>query len=172
MRQRTAGRRHGYTLVEMLIVVTIMGIAGAMVVPTFSSTDVLRVQGAVRMLVADITVAQSDSIALQRGHGILFNMSPGTTSYTIAQVNGSTLDTNLDRITQRTIAGVDFGFCQFTSCTFSSNMLVFDELGGPVSAPGSSTPAPAGYLQITGSGQTFRVNVEGYTGRCTVTTVP
>jgi Tfp pilus assembly protein FimT len=152
----------------MLIVVTILGIAGAMVVPTFSSTDVLRVQGAVRTVVADITIAQSDAIALQRGRGISFNLTG--TSYTIAEVNGNALDTNLDRIVTRNLAGADFGFTGFTACTFPSNTLVFDELGGPVNSPGSTTPAPAGYLELQGSGQSFRINVEGYTGRVTVTT--
>lgn len=168
-----AGRaRKGYTLIELLIVITILGIAGAMVIPTFSSTDVLKVQGAVRTIVADITIAQSDSIALQRGRGIVFDLTNGSPSYTIAEVNGNALDTNLDHLVTRRLGGPDFGFSNFTACTFPSNTLVFDELGGPVDAPGSTNPANAAYIDITGSNQAFRINVEGYTGRVTITNVP
>ncbi|MFN9974149.1 MAG: Tfp pilus assembly protein FimT/FimU, partial [Phycisphaerae bacterium] len=59
-----SNRRRGYTLVEVLIVVTVLGIAGAVAAPAFSQTGVLRVQAALRSIVADISEAQSDALAM------------------------------------------------------------------------------------------------------------
>ncbi|CAG0974479.1 hypothetical protein PHYC_01429 [Phycisphaerales bacterium] len=155
-----------YTLVEMLVVVTVLGIAGALIVPSFASTDVLRVQGAVRTLVADITEAQSDAIAFQRGRALVFY--PDEHRYIMAEVNGATIDTELDRLGERRLNLDIFGFTQITGITFQDNILVYDELGGPVTAPESGVAAPESWLDLTGSNQTFRVRVEAYTGRVTI----
>lgn len=162
----------GYTLVEMLIVITILGIAAAMVIPSFGSVGVLRVQGAVRTIVADITEAQSDAVALQRGRGIVFANDGDDPRYTVAEVNGNALDTDLDHLTIRHLGGEAYGFTTITAINFPNNTLVFDELGGPVDAPGGSNPAPAGYIDITGSDQSFRINVDACTGRVQVTIPP
>jgi prepilin-type N-terminal cleavage/methylation domain-containing protein len=55
--------RRAYTLVEMLITVVILAIAAALVIPSMGQTGVLRVQGALRMVVSDLTTAQSDAVA-------------------------------------------------------------------------------------------------------------
>lgn len=157
-----------YTLVEMLIVVTVLGIAGAMVIPNMQSTAVLRVQGAVRSVVSDITVAQSDSIALQRGRAIVFHMDSGEAYYNVVDVSGGTIDEELNTLERRVLNGDDFGRTAIVAISFPNNRLVFDELGGPVTDPGSGVPASDGYIDIRGSDQTFRIHVEGYTGRVRV----
>jgi len=160
-----------YTLVELLIVIVIMGIAGAMVVPSFSQTGVLRVQSAVRLIVSDITSAQSDAVAFQRGMGIIFYDEPTGPRYVVAEVNANVLDPELNRIVERRLTGGEFGECSFSSIGFPSNQVVFDGLGGPVDAPGSQTPAGTGFIEISGRGQRYRISVEAYTGRVTVTDV-
>lgn len=172
MVRNSKGGTRGYTLVEMILVIALLGIAAALVIPTFGSVGVLRVQAAVRTVVADITVAQSDAVALQKGRGIVFENDNNDPRYTIAEVNGGRLDTALDRLTVRHIGGKEYGDTTITAINFPSNTLVFDELGGPVDGPGSSTPAAAGYIDIRGSEQTFRINVDAYTGRVQVTAVP
>lgn len=158
----------GYTLIEMLIVVTVLGIAGAMVIPNMQSTAVLRVQGAVRSVVSDLTVAQSDAIALQRGRAIVFHNDDGEAYYNIVEVNGGTIDEELNTLERRVLNGDDFGHTSIVAINFPNNRLVFDELGGPVTDPGSGVPASDGYFDIMGSDQTFRIHVEGYTGRVRV----
>ena len=161
----------GYTLVEVLIVVVILGIAGAMVIPSFGQTSVLRVQGAVRTLVSDITVAQSDAIAFQRGMGIVFYPDPAQSRYVMCEVNGTRMDTELDRISERVIGGDRFGGTAFSNISLANNRLIFDEMGGPVISPGSDTVAPTGTIDVTGSGQTFRLSIEAYTGRVTIAAI-
>lgn len=170
MRRQT--HRTAYTLVEMLIVVTVLGIAGALIVPSFASTDVLRVQGAVRTIVSDLTVAQSDAIAFQQGRGIIFYDDPADPRYIVAEVNGTTLDPALDMVTERRLGGSAFGFLQIEAINMPDDTLIFDELGGPVTTPGGSTPAAAGWIDLIGSGQRFRIHVEAYTGRVTVERLP
>lgn len=165
---RSRAHPRAYTLVEVLIVVVILGVAGAMVIPSFGQTGVLRIQGAVRTLVSDITVAQSDAIAFQRGMGIVFYPEAENSRYVICEVNGTRMDTELDRIAERQVGGDQFGGAIFSAISLADNRLIFDEMGGPVVSPGSDTVAPTGTIDISGMGQTFRVSIEAYTGRVTV----
>ena len=164
-------RSRAYTLIEILIVVVMLGIASAMVMPSLRSTDALRVQSTVRAIVADINFAQSDALARQQGRAMIFDTE--TNKYSIVEVHGATLAPETD-----TIYSVDLNNeRKFHSSTLQSasfegtNILVFDELGGPVTGPGSSTPGNGGSITVTGSGATFIINVEAYTGRVSVVRV-
>ena len=68
-----------YTLLEVLVVVTILGTAAAIVVPSMGSAGNLRVQTAVREVIADITFAQSDAVAYQTRRAIIFFEGEGRT---------------------------------------------------------------------------------------------
>jgi prepilin-type N-terminal cleavage/methylation domain-containing protein len=174
-------RRCGYTLVEVLIVVTVLGIAAALIAPSMGTTGVLRIQAAARQLVADITFAQSDALAYQSRRAIVF--LPGENRYVVCEVNGPIVDPATDAIFNPsrpaekydiTIDAEKMGGAQITMADFGGdpiNVLVFDELGGPVQAPDSELPSSGGFVQITGSGFVYRVQVEAYTGRVTVTNV-
>ncbi len=156
-----------YTLIEVLIVVVILGIAASLVVPNMKGTGVLRVQAAVRTIVADIAEAQSDALAFQKGRAVVFH--PDENRYAIVEINGSDVDEDLDTLRETRLAGKDFGNFSFVSVDFDGGQtLIFDEMGGPVTEPGGNTPAPNGVIQVTGSDQTFTITVEAYTGRITV----
>ncbi len=58
-------RPAGYTLIEIMIVVLIVAILGAMAVARMGDTSATRLRSAAQLLVADINFAQSESI----GHG-------------------------------------------------------------------------------------------------------
>lgn len=160
--------RHGYTLVEMLIVIVVLGIAGALVVPAMGGASTLRVQAAVRTVVADITEAQSDALAYQRPRAIVFYPTEGR--YIVARVPGATIDPETDTLMERHInQGNQFGDSAISSTEFDTeNVLLFDEMGGPISRPGDSTPAGTGTITLNGSGQNFVISIEAYTGRVTV----
>lgn len=91
--------RRAYTLIEVLVTVVILGIAGAVVVPSMSGAGILRIQAGVRTVVADITFAQMDALAYQEARGIVFSES--TNSYTIVQVLGGLIDPEADALYDR-----------------------------------------------------------------------
>jgi prepilin-type N-terminal cleavage/methylation domain-containing protein len=83
IRRNYAHNPSAFTLVEILVVVTILGIAAAVIVPQMSSRDDLRVEGARRMVMADLIYAQNCSIAKQVWHYVVFDTTNNPRSYTI-----------------------------------------------------------------------------------------
>lgn len=161
--------RRGYTLVEVLVVVTVLGIAGALVVPSLSGTGVLRVQAAVRSVVSDIAFAQSDALAFQSGRAVMF--PEGAQGYSVVEVRGSNIDPSTDLMYSNNFKNSQYGDAAITSVRLSGGdgrTLIFDELGSPVTTAGGSTPASNGTIVIEGSRQRFTLTIEGYTGRVSV----
>jgi type II secretory pathway pseudopilin PulG len=163
-----ARHTRAYTLVEVLVLVVILGIAGALVIPSFGSTDALRIQGAVRTIVSDITIAQSDAVAMQASRGILFTPDETNSRYVLADVVAGDLDTEGPFAETRSLGGERYGFARIESTTLNDDMLIFDAMGGPIEAPGSDVPAAAGAIILAGAGQRFQINIDAYTGRVTV----
>lgn len=176
---RGGGPCRAYTLLEILVVVTLLGIAGALVVPAMSETDSLRVQSALRAVVSDLTFAQSDALAYQRRRAVVFDVE--NNRYLLLEVNGAELDPendvmfDPDRPGQRYIVDLNdprFAGATITAANFDGDgTVIFDEMGGPVQTPTGETPATTGTVGISGSGRQFVVSVEAYTGRVTVNEV-
>src|SRR5215217_5702595 len=82
----------GFTLVEILMVVLIIGIAGAIIVPQMGSRDDLRAAAAARIVMADLIYTQNLAITLQKNHYIKFDVMNGT--YSVLASPGMTLATH------------------------------------------------------------------------------
>ena len=166
----------GFTLLELLAVVAILGIAGALLIPSMSETGVLRVQAAVRTVVADITFAQSDAVAFQERRAIVFDTT--TSSYRLVSIPGDEVDAENNtmydptRASGRYIVNFQddaFGGARISAVNFEGgDTLIFDALGGPVADAASDEPGSGGTVSIVGSGSTFVITVEAFTGRVTV----
>ncbi len=72
MRSERLSMRRGLTLIELLVTVTVLSIAVALVIPSVSQTGVLRVQAAVRTIASDIAAAQTEAMAFQSRRAIYF----------------------------------------------------------------------------------------------------
>ena len=168
--------RCAFTLIEMLVVIALLGLAAAMVIPNMNSVHVLRVQAALRTVVSDITFAQADAIAFQQKRAIVFDIE--NNSYRVVAVPGDTIDATNNTLYQPSGPGgrfvVDFKTEQFagarlTAANFNDpGVLIFDDLGSPVAGAGDDTPGRGGSIRIEGSGQSFSIRVEPFTGRITV----
>lgn len=184
-------RGGGFTLIEVLMIVVVLGIAGVMVVPSMSQTGVLRVQAAVRTLVSDISLMQSEAVAFQERRAVWFGIVPRFNTdtgvwefvegngYTMAAVTGPELTLTADALIDPDVRarpmGRDFSSGEFGEATLSDvdfnggDLLIFDELGGPVAELDGPDPGTGGTLNLNGSGATFRIDVQAFTGRVVVT---
>jgi len=168
-------RTRGYTLVEILIVVTIMGIAAAAVIPSIGQAGIFRVRSAIRTLVSDITFAQSDAMAFQQGRAIMF--IPDENRYLVVRVTGPVLDpdndTMYDNSREGGLLGMDFdderfGGASMTGASFDGEpLLIFDEMGAPVTEPMGTTPSAGGLVNLSGGGEDYWIAVDGFTGHVT-----
>lgn len=164
MRQSVAGGRpeRAFTLVEMLMVVVILGIAAAIVVPRVGRTEPFRVQAAARAVVGDLTFAQNEAIGNQQRRTVDFD--PAAESYRVLRPgNGG------DEVCDAPWLGGDFvvnfgpnsqfGAIDIVSTSFNNNSISFDDLGAP---------SEGGTVVLAAGERTFSVSVAPLTGRITV----
>lgn len=167
MKKNHSRSRAGYTLVEVLIVVTILGIASAVIVPQMLTAGTLGVQAAARIIIADILYAQNDAIAQQRNRKVVFD--PANESYALTDGAGNILSVNwkggvtnnyvVDFANDSRFQGVVIASANFGGAPGDPPTLEFDALGGPVNG---------GTVEIQFQNQRYRVTVASFTGRVTV----
>ena len=61
--QRISGKHGAFTFLEVMIVLAILAIAVVLAIPMFSQTNITKLQGAARLLQADLGFAQIESIS-------------------------------------------------------------------------------------------------------------
>ncbi|MEM9883754.1 MAG: GspH/FimT family pseudopilin [Planctomycetota bacterium] len=162
--KRTSRPRHGYTLVEVLLVVSILGVISAMVVPSMLSAGQMGVQAAARAVVADLLYAQNEAIAQQAPRQVVFDDT--NDRYELRDEFGNALGkdwvsgdtskyvvdfTEDDRFMGVSIVAVDFN---------GGSTVTFDDLGGPDTG---------GSVTVRFDNQRYRIDVAEFTGRVTVT---
>ena len=151
--------RAGFTLVEILVVVVLLGIAAAVVVPQIASGEDFQVRSAARMLASDLQYAQS--LATTTQSSVTVSFVPAGSSYSLSNASGTlthpiTKDAyNVDFRSQG-----DFSDLEMLSADFGGNSLVsFDSMGIP-SNPGS--------VVLQAGPHVFQVDIAAATGRITV----
>lgn len=165
--------RRGYTLIELLLVIAVLGLAGAILIPSMSQTDTLRIQAAVRMIIGDLAFAHSDALAQQEyrrvfffedGNGYVLLRSPfdpesdaiyDPLSRTGAYVVRFDLDERLRGVTIESVA-ID-GEERFIS---------FDELGGTVTD--GNAPGTGGSIIVRSPNARYEILIAPFTGKMSV----
>jgi len=160
-----------FTLIEVLAVVVIIGLAGAIVVPSLMRPGTLGVQAASRMVISDILIAQNEAIAFQTTRGVIFE--PAENRYRLTDAAGTTLNASwkaggtaanyiIDFDTDTRFGGVTLEAPDFNNGTPPQNILQFDPLGAPLNG---------GTVDLVAAGLRYRVSVAPFTGRVTIAPV-
>lgn len=167
-RSKISDHRSAFTLIEVLVVVAIIGVAGAVIVPHMLTGGTLGVQAAARAVISDLIFAQNDAITRQTTRKVVFDA--GTNSYSLTDKDDQTLyaswkagaegsgnfTTNFstdDRFQGIRIENVDFG---------GGGQIAFDAMGAP---------DKGGTLDVVSGDTRYRITVAPFTGRVTVAPV-
>ncbi len=185
-RARSATPR-SYTLIELIIVMAVLALAAALLVPNMVGTDSMTVQAAVRLLIADLSFAQSDALANQEFRRVVFYADGA--GYCILNVDAYDWVTPLDLndpsvnyvydplgsmgqyIVDYTVDN-RFEGVLITEATIDNVVLTnrpeitYDELGGTVQS--SSAPGLGGSIVMTFKDSSYRITVAPFTGKLTV----
>lgn len=173
-----------FTLVEILVVIVILGIAATLIIPQMSAASDLRAAAAARVLIADLTYAQNCAITTQKTHYVKFTTAAASDTYSVLDAVSPTEHVVRHPVTQMQftqvlgqggasgLAGARLGDLTFGAGTATT--IAFDSLGSPYSysaTDGLVALADAGTVDVTCNGFTLRIAVEPYTGELSVTSV-
>jgi prepilin-type N-terminal cleavage/methylation domain-containing protein len=187
IRARRRPRRGGYTLIELIIVIAILGIAGAVLVPHLVGRDILAAQAAVRLVIADLSFAQSDALAHQGYRRVQF-YDDGR-GYCILDVDETTYDDSFtdpddppgEYVQDPLARGADDGryIVDFTenedfegisiesvSLDGGNAHLVYDPLGGTVT--NGLVPGTGGTIVLASPNVRYEITIAPFTGKLTV----
>ena len=155
----------GFTLIEVILVVLIIGIAAGVVVPMMSSAGSMEIRAAASMIAGDLEYAKS--MAISRGQPYSVRFDTTTESYRVLDQAGTVIahpvkkgfsyaidfrnDGRLDRVD---ISNVSFD---------GTDKVTFDYLGSPYNGSGGSLLS-GGVVTLQSGGATRTVSVEPVTG--------
>ncbi len=152
--------RAGYSFVELSIVVSILGIIGAVSAPAFSAAMMFRTaQGAAERITADLNLAREHALA--RGMSIAVTVTNSTDNYAIPAI------THPDHPSQTYSVDLSStGLCNVVlTANFSGYQTVtFTEWGLPVVGPGN-TPLTTGTIAVNCHQRTYTVTIDATTGK-------
>lgn len=167
----TEGGCNGFTIIEILIVVVLIGIMAMMAIPTMSSAGSIQIRAAANMIAADLEYAKSMAISRGQNYSVVFDEN--AESYSIKKddsviphpvkkgfdyIINFRSDSRLNRVD---IVDADFD-------ADPSQTITFDYLGSPYSGSGPS-PLNSGIITLEAGGITKRVRIEPVTGYISIT---
>ncbi len=175
--KRTNTINRAFTLVELLVMLIIIGIAGAIAVPMLANTSDLQLAAAVREINAALLFAQSNAIATQQQYQVVFDAD--AESYEVQDKDGVVIDdptkimptgapnpddykfkvvyTGHSRFKKVTVTSVDFD---------GSASVWYDRLGMPYSGPIlNNTPLNSGSVTLSADAFSTTISVEPISGQ-------
>ena len=142
----------GFTLVELIVVISVMGIMAAFTIPRFVSNDIFQTRGDADALASSLRYAQKTAIAQRTNVYAVYNT--GLISLCFTTDCGSTV------IDPGTGAAYVFQFSNSVNVSASNSSLGFNSLGQPI--PNTLTTYTV--TNKNNSAQSLTVTVEANTG--------
>lgn len=171
--------RRGFTLVEILTVVVILGIASALVIPQLGDRSDLRVAAGARVLMADLLYAQNRAIATQKTHWVKFDLEKQEYRVYTDSAMTELLTHPVQKMDYRTrfnaTGDLAIPDVTLTAVGFAGqDALGFDSLGQPLAMIDASPVEldSNGIIELTSGSITLRVTVGPFTGEINVLAVP
>lgn len=185
LRRLTPAPRHrAYTLIELLIVVGLLGLAAALLVPQLVGRDAMAAQACVRLVIADLSFAQSDALAHQEFRRVHF-FADGS-GYALVRVTEGSLGAPFDPITADYLsdplarAGTlgryvisfpedrRFPGIRITDIDIDGGQtaVTYDQLGGTVMS--NMAPGTGGSFVVESQNERYRIAIAPFTGKLTV----
>jgi prepilin-type N-terminal cleavage/methylation domain-containing protein len=175
-RRRSRRATPAFTLIEILLVVIILGIASAILVPQIGARCDLQAASAARVIMSDLLYAQNHAIATQTYQYVTFDsINQKYTLYSGTSTGPTTVLTH--PVTQQnyvmTFNGTGsntFANVTLVSVNFGNNQptIAFDALGVPYYYTAASKTNTAisgvGTIQISSGGYGLNINVAQDTG--------
>lgn len=168
--------RAGFTLVEILGVVVILGIASAVILPQLGSRDDQKATAAARVIMADLMYAQNRAITKQKTHYVQF--TPATHNYRIlesmspATVISNPVDGTTYQVFFSTAATNGLKDVQLFSASFDTQPIIaFDALGVPHSYNASTatmTAMTGGSIVVKSGAYQMTISIAPFSGELTV----
>jgi type II secretory pathway pseudopilin PulG len=180
MRGRRHGKSAGYTLAEMLIAVTLLAAASAVVVPMLGAPSASRVDLAATELAQALRFARSEAQRTRLPHGV--RIDQGTERAQVFRLDTSTTPATplftvrhpihhgwyvLDFAGDRPTRGVQIttAVLSFSAACGESRDVVFDARGWPFCSQPPTVELVGATIQLGNGSVTRRVVVEAVTGR-------
>jgi prepilin-type N-terminal cleavage/methylation domain-containing protein len=160
----------GFSLVELVLVITMLGILAWLSYPKITALSELRLDAAARRVASDLRYAQNRSIGTRVIHGLVFE--PSLARYTVfAPTVASPLTDPADRARTLRVdftSKTEFKGVTITSATFGATKAVtFDYFGVPRDSGGVDLAA-TGRVILTYQGLSDTIDVTPGTGKVVV----
>jgi prepilin-type N-terminal cleavage/methylation domain-containing protein len=156
----------GFTLLELIVVMTIIGILAWVAYPKLSALNDIKLDGAARRVAADLRYAQNQSIGKRSVHGVLFE--PAARRYTVfspTTASPVTDPANRARPLRVDFSGGEFQGVSIASAAFGTTRgVTFDYFGVPRDTAGVDLAA-TGRIILTYQGGADTIDVTPGTGK-------
>jgi len=183
----------GYTLIELIMVMAVLALAAALLVPHIAGSDSMKLQAAVRLLIADLSFAQSDALANQEFRRVVF-YDDGSGYCLIEVLGAETTPADLDDLdgvnyvydplgmmgryiidftTDNRFEGVFFSAATIDGIDLADRPeITYDLMGGTVLSNSASLPGTGGSVTLSYKDSSYEIDIAPFTGKLTVTELP